>query len=76
MEGTPLRSRTVRSVDALEALRRSPATAGLFVDFDGTLSPIVASAQDARPLPGAVDVLADLSARLGRVAVVSGRPVA
>jgi trehalose 6-phosphate phosphatase len=62
-------------VDALDALRREPATAGLFVDFDGTLAPIVASAEDARLLPGAADVLARLDEDLGRVAVVSGRPV-
>lgn len=76
MDGTRLGSPTVRSVDALDALRRAPATAGLFVDFDGTLSPIVAVAQDARPLPGAVEVLVELATRLGRVAVVSGRPIA
>jgi trehalose 6-phosphate phosphatase len=63
-------------VDALDALRASPGTAGVFVDFDGTLSPIVPSAADARPLPGATEVLSALTARLGRLAVVSGRPVA
>lgn len=63
-------------MDALAALRASPATAGVFVDFDGTLSPIVAAAADARPLPGATEVLAALASRLGRLAVVSGRPVA
>jgi trehalose 6-phosphate phosphatase len=62
-------------MDALEALRRDPATAGVFVDFDGTLSPIVASAGDARPLPGAADVLLHLTEVLGRVAVISGRPL-
>ena len=62
-------------MDALDALRRDPAAAGVFVDFDGTLSPIVRSAADARPLPGAGDVLQRLTEVLGRVAVVSGRPV-
>jgi trehalose 6-phosphate phosphatase len=62
-------------VDALDALRASPATSGVFVDFDGTLSPIVAAAADARPLPGTVEVLARLAGTLGRLAVVSGRPV-
>jgi len=62
-------------MDALEALRRDPSSAGVFVDFDGTLSPIVPAAADARPLPGVDDVLLDLSGVLGRVAVVSGRPV-
>jgi trehalose 6-phosphate phosphatase len=51
-------------------------TAGLFTDFDGTLAPIVAEPEAARLLPGAAAVLRLLVARLGRVAVVSGRPVA
>lgn len=63
-------------MDALDALRRQPATAGLFVDFDGTLAPIVRDAQNARPLPGVDDVLTYLHRHLGRVAVVSGRPIA
>ncbi|MFL6203924.1 MAG: trehalose-phosphatase [Acidimicrobiales bacterium] len=63
-------------MDALEALRRDRASAGVFVDFDGTLSPIVPAAADARPLPGAPAALEHLSRVLGRVAVVSGRPVA
>jgi trehalose 6-phosphate phosphatase len=62
--------------DALAALRADPARAGVFVDFDGTLSPIVVDPDSARPLPGAVDLLVALSGRLGRLAVVSGRPVA
>ena len=62
-------------MDALDALRRDPEAAGVFVDFDGTLSPIVAAAADARPLPGAGEVLLHLTRVLGRVAVVSGRPV-
>jgi trehalose 6-phosphate phosphatase len=45
------------------------------VDFDGTLAPIVDDPAQARPLPGAGEVLGRLAARLGRVAVVSGRPV-
>lgn len=45
------------------------------VDFDGTLAPIVADPDDARPLPGAVEALRRLASGLSRVAVVSGRPV-
>ena len=63
-------------MDALDALRRQPATAGVFVDFDGTLAPIVRDPLGARPLPGVAEVLTDLHHRMGRVAVVSGRPVA
>ena len=62
-------------MDALDALRRELPTAGVFVDFDGTLSPIVPRAADARPLPGVGEVLVDLTRLAGRLAVVSGRPV-
>ncbi|HVF32848.1 MAG TPA: trehalose-phosphatase [Acidimicrobiales bacterium] len=53
-----------------------PDAAALVTDFDGTLSPIVDDPAAARPLPGVVETLHRLAARLGRVAVVSGRPVA
>jgi trehalose 6-phosphate phosphatase len=46
----------------------------VFVDFDGTLSPIVADAASASLLPGAVDALAALASLYAVVAVVSGRP--
>ncbi len=45
------------------------------MDFDGSLSPIVERPEDARPLPEAITQLSRLAARLGRVAIVSGRPV-
>jgi trehalose 6-phosphate phosphatase len=57
------------------ALTRRPERTALLVDFDGSLSPIVERAEDARPLPEAVAQLARLAARLGRVGIVSGRPV-
>ncbi len=44
------------------------------LDFDGTLSDIAARPQDARPVPGAVEVLTALAARVRRLAVVTGRP--
>jgi trehalose 6-phosphate phosphatase len=62
-------------VDALTALRRAPATTALFLDYDGTLAPIVANADEARPLPGVSDLLLELQRSFGVVAVVSGRPV-
>jgi trehalose 6-phosphate phosphatase len=46
------------------------------VDFDGTLAPIVARPQDARPAEGAREVLTGLAERLGGVAIVSGRAAA
>jgi len=62
-------------VDALVLLRRDPATTALFLDFDGTLAPIVPAAPDARPLPGTSETLVALAARYAVVAIVSGRPV-
>src|SRR4051794_5005482 len=69
---------TVAGVDFVgaAALRKNPAATAILTDFDGTLSAIVANPQDAQPLPGAVEVLSDLSILYGRVAVISGRPVA
>jgi trehalose 6-phosphate phosphatase len=58
----------------LGPLAQDPARACLLTDFDGTLAPIVADPYAARPLAGAVDTLRALAARLGCVAVVSGRP--
>jgi trehalose 6-phosphate phosphatase len=65
--------RTAAGAAGLAALLASPATAVVAVDFDGTLAPIVARPEDARPAPGAVDALAALSGRVGRCAVVTGR---
>lgn len=63
-------------MDAAGRLRSSPATTAIFLDFDGTLAPIVAAAEDARPLPGVPALLQELHAGFGVVAIVSGRPVA
>jgi len=63
---------------ALIALRHilEPArSAAFFTDFDGTLSSIVTDPAAAKPVPGAMDSLAGLRGTLGRVTVVSGRPV-
>jgi trehalose 6-phosphate phosphatase len=51
-----------------------PAGAAVFVDFDGSLAPIVLDPGAARPLPAARAALARLVPVLGRMAVVSGRP--
>jgi trehalose 6-phosphate phosphatase len=59
----------------ISALAEQPDRTVLLVDFDGSLAPIVEQADDARPLPESVDALADLTAKLGRVGVVSGRPI-
>jgi trehalose 6-phosphate phosphatase len=48
----------------------------VFLDFDGTLAPIVDVPEEARPLPGVAAAVGRLAQRFARVAVVSGRPVA
>ncbi len=57
----------------LAAIVADPARAVVAVDFDGTLAPIVTLPEDARPVPGAVDMLTALAARVAAVAVVTGR---
>ncbi|HEY6679163.1 MAG TPA: trehalose-phosphatase [Actinomycetota bacterium] len=47
--------------------------AGILLDFDGSLSAIVARPDDARPVEGAREVLAALAVRYRVVAVISGR---
>ncbi len=59
---------------ALAPLLVDPATTAIVSDFDGTLSPIVDHPAEARPVDGAVAVLARLARRFRLVAVVSGRP--
>lgn len=47
--------------------------AGILLDFDGSLSAIVARPEDARPVDGAREVLAELVVQYRVVAVISGR---
>jgi trehalose 6-phosphate phosphatase len=58
----------------LAPLCEHPSSAAVFLDFDGTLSPIVPDPAAARPLPGVLPLLSELGRRFGVVAVVSGRP--
>jgi trehalose 6-phosphate phosphatase len=53
-----------------------PGHSALFLDFDGTLSPIVSDPVAARPWPGVPQLLGRLAARFALVAVISGRPAA
>jgi trehalose 6-phosphate phosphatase len=62
--------------EVLAPLDRRPDRSALFLDFDGTLSPVVPEPAGARPLPGVTEVLSALVERFSLVAVVSGRPVA
>lgn len=61
--------------DPLAGFRCAPGRAGLFLDFDGVLADIVTTHDGARPRPGVPDLLRELVADLGRVAVISGRPL-
>jgi trehalose 6-phosphate phosphatase len=61
--------------EGLDALRDDPAHAGILSDFDGTLARIVLQPEEARPLDGVPDLLADLAERFAVVGVLSGRPV-
>jgi trehalose 6-phosphate phosphatase len=54
---------------------RTPARAALFVDFDGSLAPIVDDPEAAAPLAASVGALGELARRLAIVAIVTGRPV-
>ncbi|MDQ1620049.1 MAG: trehalose 6-phosphate phosphatase [Actinomycetota bacterium] len=60
----------------LQALLERPGEALLGLDFDGTLAPIVPDPDQARAHPAVPPVLARLSRRLGRIAVITGRPAA
>ena len=66
---------TPEALAALQPLTLRPSRAGVFTDFDGTLSEIVDEPSAASPLDGVPDVLAELAGRFGKVAVLSGRPV-
>jgi trehalose-phosphatase len=57
----------------LERLAVEPGRAGLFLDFDGVLAPIVERPEDAVPPPETRAELERLVARYALVAVVSGR---
>jgi len=60
----------------LAAVVEAPERAALYIDFDGTLADIVVDPFGARLSAGARDALERLAARVGRMTVISGRPVA
>jgi trehalose 6-phosphate phosphatase len=61
---------------AIEALAADPERAGLVLDFDGVLAPIVADPTTCAMPDRVARSLARLAGGLGLVAVISGRPVA
>ena len=60
--------------EPLAPLRSDPGGAGILLDFDGTLSEIVAHPDLAQPVTGAREAVAALVPRFALVALVSGRP--
>lgn len=63
------------AADPLDAFGWAPTRAGLFLDFDGVLADIAPEPDAAMIRDGVADLLSALSRVLGRVAVISGRPV-
>jgi trehalose 6-phosphate phosphatase len=64
------------AVDAVvTALVAQPAGGLVAFDYDGTIAPIVPRPEDAMPAAGAIDAVRRLVARVGTVAIVTGRPV-
>lgn len=64
---------TLNAHDVAATLAAHGERAGIFLDLDGTLAPIVATPDVAGVLPEVPGVLSRLAGRLGVVAVVSGR---
>src|SRR5258707_10171314 len=59
----------------IDALAERPGATAILLDYDGSLPPIVERPDDAVPLPAAIDALRRLVESIGRVGIVSGRPV-
>jgi trehalose 6-phosphate phosphatase len=63
-------------VDAMiDVLTERPQETSIFVDYDGSLAPIVERPVDAKALPAALDALRVIVGRFPQVGIVSGRPV-
>jgi trehalose 6-phosphate phosphatase len=75
MYARPMSPKTAVGEMSLRALISDPRNALLAFDFDGVLSPIVDDPEQAQPLPGIFGAIADLSLRVGAVAIITGRPV-
>jgi trehalose 6-phosphate phosphatase len=57
----------------LAALLEQPSKSLVALDFDGTLSPIVADPTTSRLAPGGADALRALAPRVGQLAIITGR---
>lgn len=62
-----------RRATSLAPFLERPAEAGILLDFDGSLSPIVAHPELAAPATGVAEVLAQLAHAYAVVALISGR---
>ena len=60
----------------IDTLVAHPSETVILFDYDGSLAPIVDLPADAVALPAAIDALRRLVGRVGRIGIVSGRPVA
>jgi trehalose 6-phosphate phosphatase len=58
---------------SIEAFKAEAASAGILLDFDGTLSELVPLPHEARPFDGVVETLTALSETYKTVTIVSGR---
>jgi trehalose 6-phosphate phosphatase len=70
-----LTARDLTAEQAWSATAERAADCHLFFDFDGTLAPVDDDPEAVWPVPAAVTALGALAARVGRVAIVSARPV-
>jgi trehalose 6-phosphate phosphatase len=70
------RPRTPEGRYGMAALLTRPARALVALDFDGTLSPIVADPDAARAHPAAAPALHALARVIGTLAIITGRPAA
>jgi trehalose 6-phosphate phosphatase len=71
-----VKSRTTEGAAAFTAIQARPGAAVIALDFDGTLSPIVADPAAARAHPDAPAALARLAPLVNAVAIITGRPAA
>lgn len=66
----------MNETEALETLNARSSGAGLLLDFDGVLTPIVDDPEASQMPQNVAEALARIAARMRLVAVVSGRPLA
>jgi trehalose 6-phosphate phosphatase len=65
---------TPEGAAGLAAVAAGPGRALIALDFDGTLSPIVAEPSAARTHPDALPALERLATAIGTLAIITGRP--